>query len=414
MNNGWQLDLPDSWSYKTLPELISYVVDNRGRTAPTAPSGIPLIATNCISNSSLYPEYKNLRYVSQETYDTWFRGHPRPGDIIFVNKGTPGLVCMVPDPVDFCFAQDMVALRPNIEVVDGKYLFAALRSQHFAEQVKAFSVGTTIPHLKKSDFPKLIIPIPSRKEQEFIGNIYYRISRKIEINRRINRTLEAMAQALFKHWFVDFGPFQDEEFVESELGLIPKGWMAKPLSSLIKLLGGGTPTTKVGAYWDGDIDWVTAKDVAAASPFIMFTEKRITSLGVQNSSTKILPKFTTIITARGTVGECGLLSGAMAMNQTNYGIHGAGSVGKFTTYLLVEYAVEKLKQHAYGTVFDTITSRTFDSIIVPAPPSEVWVAFEDTIRAWFEEMLVSQKETEALTATRDYLLPKLLSGEVGV
>jgi type I restriction enzyme S subunit len=172
VNNGRQLDLPEGWCYKTLPELISYVVDNRGRTAPTASSGIPLIATNCISNGSLYPEYKNLRYVSQETYDTWFRGHPRPGDIIFVNKGTPGLVCMVPDPVDFCFAQDMVALRPNTQVVDGKYLLAALRSPHFAEQVEAFSVGTTIPHLKKSDFPKLIIPLPPRKEQEFIGNIY--------------------------------------------------------------------------------------------------------------------------------------------------------------------------------------------------------------------------------------------------
>lgn len=244
MTTAWQTGLPEGWVYKALPELISFVVDNRGRSAPTAPSGIPLIATNCISDDSLFPEYKNVRYVSKEIYETWFRGHPKPGDIIFVNKGTPGLVALVPAPVDFCFAQDMVALRPNEDAVDGKYLLAALRSQQTKEQVKAFSVGTTIPHLKKSDFPKLFIPIPPKNIQKKIGRIYYNLSLKIELNRRINRTLEAMAQALYKYWFVDFGPFQDGEFVESELGLIPKGWETGKVEDILELAYGKGLTEK--------------------------------------------------------------------------------------------------------------------------------------------------------------------------
>jgi type I restriction enzyme S subunit len=331
------------------------------------------------------------------------------GTIVITARGTVGAMAILGEKM--AFNQTCYGLIAN-KKVEPLFFYYALKAS--LGQLAALSYGTVFDTITMKTFNSLAIPFPPLPIQRRIAEILGRLDDKIEVNRRINRTLEAMAQALFKHWFVDFGPFQAGPFVESQLGLIPEGWRAKPLSSLIKLLGGGTPSTKVSAYWDGDIDWVAAKDVAAASPFIMSTEKRITYLGVQNSSTKILPKFTTIITARGTVGECGLLSHNMAMNQTNYGIQGVGSVGKFTAYLLVEYAVEKLKQLAYGTVFDTITSKTFDSIIVPAPPSEVWIAFEDIICAWFEEMLVSQKETKTLTTTRDYLLPKLLSGEITV
>jgi type I restriction enzyme S subunit len=94
-------------------ELLSAVIDNRGKTCPTADSGIPLIATNCIRNELLYPTYDKVRFVSKETHRNWFRGHPLPGDIIFVNKATPGRVCLVPDPVDFCIAAYMVAVRAD-------------------------------------------------------------------------------------------------------------------------------------------------------------------------------------------------------------------------------------------------------------------------------------------------------------
>src|SRR4051812_40751752 len=95
-------------------QLLSNIVDNRGRTCPTDDYGsLPLIATNCVSNGQLYPSYDTSRYVSQHTFETWFRDHPRPGDLLFVCKGSPGRVCMVPDPVDFCIAQDMVAVRAD-------------------------------------------------------------------------------------------------------------------------------------------------------------------------------------------------------------------------------------------------------------------------------------------------------------
>ena len=198
------------------------------------------------------------------------------------------------------------------------------------------------------------LELPYLSIQRRIAEILGRLDDKIEVNRRINRKLEAMAQTLYKHWFVDFGPFQDGKLVEGELGLIPEGWEAQPISSVVQLLSGGTPRTQVEAYWDGDIGWVSASDVVKATPFIMETTRTITQLGVDNSAAKVLPALTTVITARGTVGACGLLPWKMAMNQTNYGIRGIGALGHFTTYLLVRHAVVLLKQHAYGTVFDTI------------------------------------------------------------
>ena len=113
----------------SLRDAVEFIVDNRGKTAPTEPTGIALIATNCVNNQDLYPRKLNLRFVSNHTYDTWFRSHPKPGDILLTNKGSQnGAICLVPDPVDFCIAQDMVALRADPKKLSPLYLFAALRS----------------------------------------------------------------------------------------------------------------------------------------------------------------------------------------------------------------------------------------------------------------------------------------------
>jgi len=123
-------------------DLLLHVVDNRGRTCPTADSGMPLIATNCIRNDLLYPVYEKVRFVTDDTYRNWFRGHPEPGDIILVTKGTPGRVCLVPEPVDFCIAQDMVAIRANPDRVYPRFLFALLRSPEVQQQIENMHVGS--------------------------------------------------------------------------------------------------------------------------------------------------------------------------------------------------------------------------------------------------------------------------------
>ncbi len=236
-------NIPDTWEIVSLPEVIDFIVDNRGKSVPTEEKGIPLIATNCVKNDSLYPTRDKIRYVTEETYRTWFKSYPLPGDILFVNKGTPGRVCLIPEKIDFCFAQDMVALRANHKIYN-RYLFAVLRSTFFQEQVMGHSVGTMIPHCRKTDFEKLVLPLPPYDEQLEIGNMYYMLSEKIELNNQMNKTLEEMAQALFKKWFVDF-EFPDEdgepykssggEMVDSELGMIPRGWGVGYLGDILEI-----------------------------------------------------------------------------------------------------------------------------------------------------------------------------------
>jgi type I restriction enzyme S subunit len=238
-------------------ELLSTIVDNRGKTCPVGDVGIPLIATNCIDRSNLHPSYDTTRFVSEETYKTWFRGHPQPGDILFVCKGSPGRTNWVPDPVDFCIAQDMVAVRADPNKVYPKYLFAALRSSVVQSQIDNMHVGTMIPHFKKGDFGKLSIPVPSRSDQREIGDLYFTLTERIAQLRETNATLEAIAQALFKSWFVDFDPVRaklegrapegmdevtarlfPDNFEESELGLVPMGWAIGILSDLLVLQRG--------------------------------------------------------------------------------------------------------------------------------------------------------------------------------
>lgn len=135
-----------------ITELLSFIVDNRGKTVPTTEHGHKLIATNCVTNNTLFPVYEKIRYLSDETYRTWFRAHPQPGDILFVNKGTPGRVCMVPNPVDFCIAQDMIALRADDKKIYNRYLFTVLRSNIIQQQIYNRNTLSNLPRLTATNY----------------------------------------------------------------------------------------------------------------------------------------------------------------------------------------------------------------------------------------------------------------------
>lgn len=212
-----------------ITELLSFIVDNRGKTVPTADDGWKLIATNCVTNNTLFPVYEKVRYLTQETYETWFRAHPIPGDILFVNKGTPGRVCLVPDPVDFCIAQDMIALRADDEKIYNKYLFAVLRSREIQQQIYNTNVGDVIPHFKKQFMDQLLIPVPDRRIQEIIGNLYYELSYKTELNKKINKNLSEQIKTICTAWLSDYAPFG---------GVLPDDWSKTSLSSIADFVSG--------------------------------------------------------------------------------------------------------------------------------------------------------------------------------
>lgn len=179
-------------------DLLEKIVDNRGRTCPTAVDGFPLIATNCIKDDHCYPVFEKVRYVEQEIVNTWFRGHPEPDDIVFVCKGSPGRVALVPDPVSFCIAQDMVALRADRRLVHPRYLYYALKSPVVQAKINNMHVGSMIPHFKKGDFGKLHFSIHKNlDEQHAIAEVLGSLDDKIEANRRLIAKISEVLEASF-------------------------------------------------------------------------------------------------------------------------------------------------------------------------------------------------------------------------
>ena len=345
--------------------------------------------------------------------------------------------------------QHVAIIRPDPNKLSPRFLrYFLVRPEIQAMLLSWAGAGGTRNALTKGMIESLDVQAPMDvAEQRAIAHILGTLDDKIELNRRMNETLEEMARALFKSWFVDFEPVRDkmagkipdfglicdrmtekgaelpkriadlfpDRLVDSELGEIPEGWEVGVLDDAIELLSGGTPRTSVASYWDGDIPWYAAKDAPALSDvFVLDTERTITQAGVENSSTKILPVGTTIITARGTVGRLACLGVPMAMNQTCYGIRGARSYPDFFTYWIVRKAVDELQSRTHGTIFDTITRQTFKIVDMVLPPVNVAEAFECTVNSIMERILNNLHESHSLAALRDTLLPKLVSGELRV
>ncbi len=344
----------------------------------------------------------------------------QPGELLLTSRDLSqtgeylGIVAPVPENGPYFVNQGANFIRLNDEI-DNRFFVYWTHSKIYRQHVTSRAVGSTQVHLRKDDFLNAPLWLPPLPIQRRIADILGALDDKIELNRRMNETLEEMAQALYQHWFVDFGPFQDREFKDTEeLGAIPKGWDVKPAYDLCDVLTGGTPKTKKDEYWGGDIKWVSAKDISDTGTFVMDTERKVTPTGVEESTTDVLPERTVVVVARGSVGKHCIIGEDMAMNQSCYGLRGREEIGQSWTYLMLNNLIRRLQQVAYGSVFDTITISTFKNTEIVAPPVEIISRFEEKVDPLFDLMHSNVKENQTLAKTRDYLLPKLISGEIEV
>ena len=384
-----------------LTELLSFIVDNRGKTVPTAPSGHKLIATNCVTNNTLFPVYDKIRYLSEETYQTWFRAHPIPGDILFVNKGTPGRVCLVPDPVDFCIAQDMIALRADESKIYPKYLFTVLRSREIQQQIYNTNVGDVIPHFKKQFLDQLLIPIPERSIQESIGDLYYVLSLKAERNKKINDNLEQQAQSYFQELFVDNA---DPE------------WTTGTISDLGTVVGGSTPSkAKPEYYTESGIAWITPKDLSNnKSKFVSHGENDITELGLRNSSASIMPEGTVLFSSRAPIGYIAIAAGEVTTNQGFKSVVPKPEIGTPFVYFFLKNTLPVIEGMASGSTFKEVSGSTMKNVPAVIPDAKTLAKFSDFCAPIFAQQRILEEQNQSLATLRDNLLPKLMSGEIDV
>lgn len=358
-----------------ITDLLEFIVDNRGKTVPTAPYGHKLIATNCVTNNTLFPVYEKVRYLSDETYHTWFRAHPIPGDILFVNKGTPGRVCMVPDPIDFCIAQDMIALRADDSKIYNKYLFAVLRSREIQQQIYNTNVGDVIPHFKKQFMNQLLIPVPERKIQEAIGDFYYELSYKAELNKRINDNLERQAQAIYASVFISNADPDWQQGHLSDLIIVKYGKDHKRLAD--------------GCY-----------PVYGSGGIMRYVER------------PLYDKESVLIPRKGT------LNNVMYVNHPFWSVDTMfytemllPNVAKFVFHFIKSKDLVSLNA---GSAVPSMTTDILNALELAIPSEERLAEFEDLVAPMYQAMQINNREASKLAELRDLLLPRLMSGEIDV
>lgn len=377
---------------------------------PSVPKGVPIIKVNNII-SGLY-DTKHLDKTTVENDAKYQRTKLKGGELIVTVVGTCGKTAIVPIHFAGC---NLVRATCLIDIEDEtickwiKYYIDSPHGQAYINRNLNTTVQATLNVKSLNEMP---IPFYSDEYTSNVVNILSSLDRKIELNNKINADLEEMAQAIFKNWFVDFEPFKDGKFVDSELGMIPEGWKVGRLTDVIKLMPGGTPKTSEPLYWDnGTIPFFSPKDVNGVYCFA--TEKHITETGLNKCSSNLYPKDTIFITCRGTVGKVCLAACDMAMNQSNYAIKAIDGYSQYYVFFLVKSVVERLIKKSNGAVFSAITSKDFDEEIL-IPSQKAVEDFTNVIDGFFRRIFTICTENSRLSLLRDTLLPRLMSGELEV
>ena len=350
-----------------------------------------------------YPVYGSgglMRYVDSILYDG--------PSILIPRKGTLNNIMFVDSP--FWTVDTMFWSIINTDKVDPKFLFYSICKRDFA----SMNVGSAVPSMTVNILNDIQISYPKNiSDQRRIVSILSSLDRKIELNNKINADLEEMAQAIFKNWFVDFEPFKDGKFVDSELGMIPEGWKVGTLGEFCKCLLGGTPSRSKEEYWNGEVNWINSGEINKFR--ILEASEKITELGLAKSATKLLPKKTTVLAITGaTLGQVSLLEIDTCANQSVIGVIENTEVPYEYIYPFIKDRIEILIQHQTGGAQQHINKDNVESLIFLLPAKNVLEGYISLVRPMYKRIESQCFENLYLSLLRDTLLPRLMSGELEV
>lgn len=296
--------------------------------------------------------------------------------------------------------------------------------------LEIFAVGSVHQTIYFPEVKAFHLCMPSRMEQDEIVGILKSIDDKIEINDQQNEVLTEIASAIFKDWFIDFGPtrakmakqapylapdiwslFPDELDDNGQ----PAGWSQSPIGDEIDVAGGSTPSTTIPEYWGGDIAWVTPKDLSPlTAPVLLSTERRITAAGLTQIGSGLLPVGTVLLSSRAPIGYLAVTKIPCAINQGFIAMRCNKRVSKHFAWLWTNAHMDAIKQKANGSTFQEISKSSFRTIPILLPNDALLSAFEAVIAPLLDQIVSNEEESRGLAETRDFLLPKLMSGELRV
>lgn len=355
-----------------------------------------------------------------------------PGDLVVCEGGEPGRCAIWTGAAGMKVQKALHRIRTKPQL-NNYFLYYWFCYAARNEALEAYFTGTTIKHLTGKAIAELKVPLPPLSVQEGITDILKCLDDRITLLRASNTTLEAIAQALFKSWFVDFDPVHAKQqgrapegmdaqtaalfpdsFEASELGMVPKGWEVKPIGDLVPTVGGATPDTKNEDFWSpAEFHWSSPKDLSGAtSPVLLSTEKKISAAGLKKISSGLLPEGTLLMSSRAPIGYLAIAAVPVAINQGYIAIPSGGMLSPLYMLYWCKANMETIKGNANGSTFMEISKKAFRPILAVKPESKVLNAFEAIASGLFERLKSNEQQAQTLANLRDTLLPRLISGQL--
>ncbi len=424
---------------KTLRDSGVTLIDCEHKTPPAAPSGYPYIAIPQLKNGRL--NLSDARRITQDHFVAWTRkALPKAYDVILSRRCNPGETAFVPPGLECALGQNLVLLRADGTDVYPPFLRWLVRGSEWWEQIgRIQNVGAVFDSLKCADIPNISLPIPSIHEQKRIADILGTLDDKIEMNRRMNETLEAMARRLFKSWFIDFDPVHakaalhrehptlsnvdlsrralpymapdiaelfPESFEDSVLGRLPAGWTVKVLENLAEIIMGTSPP--------GD----TYNDVGLGTPLVngpvefgeYFTIRRKWT----TQPTRLSQLNDLVFCVRGsTTGRRVVADGAYCLGRGVCAMRSRSGEWCFL-HKLIDFSLDRMLSRVSGSVFPNLNGPDLKQFLVVAPSSELRNAFQRAVEPLMDRVGRNISESTTQEHLRDTLLPRLLSGDIPV
>ena len=361
-------------------------------------------------------------------YTTDPRKFAEPNDLLFCVRGSTGRMN---------WADQKYAIGRGLAAIRGKngypnsFVKAVLETK--LEELLQWATGSTFPNVGKDMLGGLKIPNRTATAAAVVSSVIDPIDDRITLLRETNKTLEAIAQAIFKSWFIDFDPVRakmegrtpagmdeetaalfPDELVESELGLVPKGWDARTVGDVIDAVGGATPDTKNLDYWEpAEHHWTSPKDLSGINdPVLLSTERRISSTGLSKIGSGLLPSGTLLMSSRAPIGYLAIADMPVAINQGYIAMPPSGQLSPLYMLRWCQANMEGIKGRANGSTFMEISKKAFRPIPILVPNPKLHDVFEETCGTLFDRLVLNSKQAKTLAEIRDALLPRLISGKL--
>ena len=418
------------WREVELEEVIELVIDYRGKTPKKlggdwSQVGYRALSAKNIKTGRIVQE-DAIRYLDSNLYTKWMKEKVNRGDILMTSEAPFGELLHWDSDEKIVLSQRLFCLRTN-KKVDSKYLYYYMTTNRFQKELDARATGTTVRGLRQPQLLKCKIEYPPIKDQEAIANILSSMDEKIRVNNQINKTLENMAQAIFKQWFVDFEfpneegePYKSSggEMFESELGMIPKGWEVKKSSDIANVNIGKTPPRKEKECFTLDPDdykWISIKDLGNSGAYIFDSSEYLTKESIEKYNVKVVPDNTVVLSFKLTIGRVSITCGQMTTNEAIAHFN-LSNKSKITT----EYLYLYLKGSDYrklgntSSIANAVNSKIIKSMPIIVQDNKTIKTFSEVMESVFSKIKYTIKQSDKLIEIRDSLLPKLMSGEIRV